>query len=124
MSDNTYGKWIDWECVICGQDWDYYRDQAQDLIRITNEVVVMLAQTMEGRDQLSRVKIPKFPHLKLIDRITHRQHIERLWGMIDVICQIEALAGCPEDGYYIEQRRDGLIWFIPPSQQAWRRLWA
>lgn len=115
----TYGPWIDRQCFI-GQDWDYYQAERRRLTEVARDYAAFMAETPEGRAQLASVALPELPPLP-VAKVTHRQFIERLHLMVDVLCRIEALAGCPDDGFYIERRRAGEILFIPPSENKCER---
>lgn len=115
----TYGTWIERQCFF-GKDWDFYHSEIRRLIERMNKYTAIISMTLEGRYLLSRFKAPVLAPLS-ISKVTHRQFIERLHIMIDVLCEIEALAGLQENGFYNEQRRNGSILFIPPSENKHER---
>lgn len=110
----TYGSWIDRQCV-CGVDFDYYREEARQLAGLARDYVNFLEETMEGRYALHNLRFRDDPPLSWT--ITHRRIIERLHQMVDFLCQLEVLAGLPDDGWMIEKRRAGVIVFVPPTEK-------
>lgn len=113
-----YEHWIDRQCV-CGVDFDYYIDQAGKLAQLCRDYLNVLTETDEGRYLISELRLPDCTPLSWV--ITHRRILQRLHSMVDFLCRLEVLLGCPEDGWMIEKRRAGVIVFIPPTEVKYSR---
>lgn len=111
----SYGKWIELQCFV-GRDWYFYHEKGTRLAEAIKASIAFMSKTPESRAKLARVKFSDMPPIS-VAKVTHREFIERLHQMIDVLCQIETVAGCTEkNGYYLTRRSNGEIFFIPPSE--------
>lgn len=102
--------------MVCSVDERYYRDEARKLADLARDYLRLIGETWEGREMVRRYL--RWPDLEPLPAIvTHRRVLERLHAMVDFLCQLEGLLGLPEDGWMIEKRRDGVIYFIPPTEE-------
>lgn len=104
-----YGLWVE-NLVRSAGDFEYYREQSEIVSKIAQSHLSTLAETIEGRDKLRRLRWPNFPPLGT-ERVRHRDAIERLLAMVDFVLQVEFALGLPADGWQEE------LFFVPPYWQ-------
>ncbi len=112
MEAGRYGRWIDRRCD-CAVDVLYYKREARKLAQLARDYIAFIGETEEGRCAMRAMRLPDFEPLSY--GCTHRETIERLYSMVDFLCRLEAIAGCPDDGYMTEKRRNGELFFMPPT---------
>jgi hypothetical protein len=112
MEAGQYGRWIDRPCD-CAIDVLYYKQEARQLAQLARDYLAFIGETEEGRGAIRAMQLPDFAPLSY--SCTHRQMLERLYSMADFLCRLDAIAGCPDDGYMIEKRRNGELFFMPPT---------
>ena len=110
----NYGTWIEGE-VFSGEDRWYYAAEAEKLSERAREYASLISQTPGGIEKLAQIRMPSLPPLPIV-QAKHRQYLERLFTMIDVLCQIEAIGGTATTGHYTNRRQAGDLAFIPPSK--------
>lgn len=112
----NYGNWIEWE-VFSGEDRWYYAAEAEKLSERAREYASLITQTPGGTEKLAQIRMPSFPPLPVV-KAKHRQYLERLFTMIDVLCQIEAIGGTATTAHYTKRRQAGDLVFTPPSKRS------